>query len=81
MDGIDSIQPAMMVALQSWLRENWRIALAVVAGAVVVLVVGLTTNSTPAVLVTGLVVGILVGGLISSMSREDRDGAGSKRDR
>lgn len=58
---------------QTWLRQNWQIALAVVAGAVIVFVVGITTDSTPAILVTGLVVGILVGGLITTMSR-DRDG-------
>ncbi len=58
---------------QTWLQQNWQIALAVVAGAVIVFVVGITTDSTPAILVTGLVVGILVGGLITTMSR-DRDG-------
>ncbi|MDZ7728689.1 MAG: hypothetical protein U5Q44_11110 [Dehalococcoidia bacterium] len=55
------------------MRENWQMALAVVAGAVIVFVVGISTDSTPAILVTGLVVGVLVGGLITRMSR-DRDG-------
>lgn len=43
-------------------------AVAVIAGAAVVFVVGITTESTNAIMFTGLVVGILVGGLIAAQS-------------
>lgn len=50
------------------IRQNWQMAVAVVAGAAVVFVVGITTESTGAIVFTGLVVGILVGGLIAAQS-------------
>lgn len=50
------------------IRQNWQMAVAVVAGAVVVFVVGITTESTTAIMVTGMAVGILVGGLIAAQS-------------
>jgi hypothetical protein len=50
------------------IRQNWQMAVAIIAGAAVVFVVGITTESTSAIMFTGLVVGILVGGLIAVQS-------------
>jgi hypothetical protein len=55
--------------LMVWLTANWKIVVAVLAGAAVVFIVGITTENTAAILFTGLAVGILVGGLVSAMSR------------
>ena len=54
------------------LRENWKMVLAVVAGAAVVFIVGITTESMTAVMVTGFIVGVMVGGLLTTMSRDDK---------
>jgi F0F1-type ATP synthase assembly protein I len=56
--------------MMDWLQENWKIAVAVLAGAVLVFVVGIRTDSLAAAMVVGLIVGILIGGLISTMSRQ-----------
>lgn len=50
------------------IRQNWQMAVAIIAGAAVVFVVGITTESTTAIMVTGMAVGILVGGLIAAQS-------------
>jgi hypothetical protein len=50
------------------IRQNWQMAVAIIAGAAVVFVVGITTESTNAIMFTGLVVGILVGALIAAQS-------------
>jgi MFS-type transporter involved in bile tolerance (Atg22 family) len=50
------------------IRQNWQMLVAIVAGAAVVFVVGITTESTTAIMVTGMAVGILVGGLIAAQS-------------
>lgn len=64
-----------MNQLAEWLQANWRMAVAVLAGAAVVFIVGIRTESMTAVLITGFVVGILVGGLITKISgdKERRD--------
>lgn len=62
------------------LREYLPWLIACVVGAVVVTVVGLTTESMTAVLFTGLGAGIVAGGVISASQRE-RGRKGKKRRR
>ncbi len=50
------------------LKQNWQMVVAILAGAAVVFVVGITTESTNSIMFTGLVVGILVGALIAAQS-------------
>ncbi len=57
------------------LRENLRFVAAIAAGALVVLVIGLTTHSVTAISFAGMGVGVLVGILIAAESgrREARE--------
>lgn len=57
-----------MSRLGGLLRNNLRLVAAVVAGLLVVLVIGLTTRSVTAISFAGLAVGILVGMLIAAES-------------
>lgn len=50
------------------LKQNWQMVVAILAGAAVVFIVGITTESTNSIMFTGLVVGILVGALIAAQS-------------
>lgn len=57
-----------MTRLAAFLRENLRFVTAIAAGALVVLVIGLTTHSVTAISFAGLAVGVLVGILIAAES-------------
>lgn len=50
------------------LKQNWQMVVAILAGAAVVFIVGITAESTNSIMFTGLVVGILVGALIAAQS-------------
>lgn len=54
--------------LMERLKQNWQMVVAILAGAAVVFIVGITTESTNSIMFTGLVVGILVGALIAAQS-------------
>ncbi len=58
-----------------WLQANMRIVMVLIAGAIIVLAVGLMTDSMPAVLVTGFIVGIIVGGAITIMGGTSDSGS------
>lgn len=59
-----------MNRLVALLQANWQVVLAVLAGAAVVFIVGITTDNMTAVLFTGFVVGIFVGGLVTTLTRD-----------